>query len=292
MLEKWAVIKEIVILLQIPYNATIAFQYKKLTLSDVFGRWLAMELHLEACTKKLLKTNLAKSLYNATRNRKENIYNNPIMSCALYMDPRFHNEIMKNSDKVAEAKKNMLTIWRRLNVLRSIELITNEQTNTSSDSLTFEFDENAALEKHLMRGQNIIDMHPNFNDSMQNNEPDIELIIDLYDPSPIPLNASILSYWEGAKTENIELYSIAMVVFAVPPTEVQVERDFSGLDCVFTKRRGNLCSSRLEDIFLIYLNPDLYNMVTEKEIDDLYKSLDAEESEIFSSAKKKLDFQE
>lgn len=274
MLEKWSVIREIVMLLQIPYNETIAFQNKKLTLSDVFGRWLGMELHLEACTKKRLRTNLAKYLYEATKNRKQKIFNNPLMSCALFMDPRFHIEILKYPEKVEQAKQNMLTIWRRLHILNSNDTSAQmETTNISSDNSSFGFDEQDALAKHLQRGsEEIHDI------SMQNNVAaatiDIELIINLYDPGSIPLNSSILSYWENMKDEHRELYQIAMVVFSVPPTEVQIERDFSSLDCVFTKRRGNLCNSRLEDIFIIYLNPDLFNVVTEEEIDELYTSLD------------------
>lgn len=271
-------IKELVSLLQIPYNVTVAFQYKKLTLSDVFGRWLGMQLHLESCIKKS-KTGLAKLLYGAMKNRNEHIFNNPLMSSALYLDPRFHFELQKYPEKVSQAKEHMLSIWRRLNILRTNSNASRqaEVCNVSSDSIDFDFDEMEAIAKHLQRGSR--NAHEeNENIPLQNCENDIEQIIDLYQPNQIPLNSSILSYWEDIKEEHNELYRIAMVVFSVPPTEVQIERDFSHLDCVFTKRRSNLCQSRLEEIFLIHLNPDLFHIVAKEELDDLSKHQDVEAS--------------
>lgn len=62
----------------------------------------------------------------------------------------------------------------------------------------------------------------------------------------------ILQYWEERKGEHKELYMLAMTVFGIPPTEVQIERDFSNLNFVFSDRRCRL--ERLEDIMAINLN--------------------------------------
>lgn len=100
LLHKWRALKELVVLLKIPYDATIEFQSHKLTLSDVYGKWIGMQLHLKACvTKKQFKLGLAKHLLDSLENRNENIFKNPLMLCALYLDPRYHHTIASNDEK-------------------------------------------------------------------------------------------------------------------------------------------------------------------------------------------------
>lgn len=50
--NKWMSLKEIVYVLRILYETTIAFQSKKLTLSDVYGHWITTQLHLKQCISK------------------------------------------------------------------------------------------------------------------------------------------------------------------------------------------------------------------------------------------------
>lgn len=91
---------------------------------------------------------------------------------------------------------------------------------------------------------------------------DIEIKVDLFQPDPMPASASALAYWESIKEDNFELYQIAMAIFSVPPTEVQIERDFSSLGWVFSERRTRLRHDLLEDIMIIYLNKELYEIVS------------------------------
>lgn len=263
--------REIVQLLQIPYDVTVAYQYKRLTLSDVFGRWLGMQLHLDMlCKKKSLKTDLAKQLLNALTIRNENIFKNPIMGAALYLDPRFRSQIIRDDGKCNQAKMTLLDIWRRINVVRNNNNRTIDEREISSSSIdSLSFDEEAALIQHLQLNQN------EQNVATQNNfqNVDIELLIDLFQPEQLFPKESVIEYWETQKNTQPELYEIAMIVFSVPPTEVQIERDFSSLDFVFSKRRGKLSHQRLEDILLIYLNKDLFNDVNNEDIAALIKTL-------------------
>lgn len=57
-----------------------------------------------------------------------------------------------------------------------------------------------------------------------------------------------------------------MIVYAIPPTEVQIERDFSKLNYVFTNRRCKIQSERLQDIMLININPECFYLVKKQEI--------------------------
>lgn len=282
LLKKWNVLREIIYLLQIPFNATIAFQNQKLTLSDVYGRWLGMQLHFEACLKKSsFKTRLAEHLLKALKTRNAVIFNNPLMSCALYLDPRFQRQLLHYPEKIDEAKDNMMKIWRRLIVLKHVNTGLQTQTqadapaNVSSESIDFLFDEADAVARHV-HGENQLSTQnkdtTNHSTTRLDHDIDIERIIDMFQAEVEPMNISIIEYWENIKEQEPELYQIAMVVFSVPPTEVQIERDFSALDFIFTKRRGNLSEDRLDDIFLIHLNKDLFYEVNRDELNALVRN--------------------
>lgn len=268
LLKKWSKLKEITRILKIAYNLTIVFQSQKLTLCDVYEKWLGMQLHFEHLirqqnekNKLTNSTGLATYLLQAARNRNQNIFKNPLMLCALFLHPRYHCEAVKNSQDTSIVKEKLLNIWRRLNVLGA----THDDHEKKSLDTTLDFDYDEAISQYLQpHNSSKNTLHggsaPNPND-------DIEMVIDLYQPEPQNGVTSILEYWESKKEHP--LYKIAMAIYSVPPTEVQIERDFSQLDFVFTKRRGNLDHLRLEDIMLLHLNKDLFYVVKTEEINDL-----------------------
>lgn len=267
--QKWSTLKEIIYILGIPYKATVSLQEKCLTLSDTYAIWLKMQLHLEACkAHKKFKTNLEKHLFNGIETRKEDIFNNPLMASALFLDPRFRNQIINDQGKLEKAKNSLKNIWRRLIVLRSNgnQVTSAENANVSSDK-SFEYDEDAELKKYLaaLNGN-----EPNFTqtENRGNNE-DIVYLLDTFTPEALPLEKSILKYWEENKNEQKELYELALVVFSVPSTEVQIERDFSRLNFVFSDLRGALAAERLEDIMIIHLNDELFYEVKNDELTEL-----------------------
>lgn len=196
LLKKWTVLREIICLLQIPFNATIAFQNKKLTLSDVFGRWLGMQLHLEACLQKSsFKTGLAQLLLKALKNRNAVIFENPLMSCALYLDPRFQIKLQHYDGKIEQAKNNMMKIWRRLIALKNgdsqPQTQSNATPNVSSDSLSFEFSEEEAVANYIqgksqLSTQNAGTQSTSITATQQ--DKDIEVIIEMFQPDFEPKN--------------------------------------------------------------------------------------------------------
>lgn len=265
LLKKWNVLKESIYLLRIPFNVTIEFQSQKLNLSDVYHRWMVMQLHLKECvSKRAFKTGLAKRLYNEISLRNKNIFQNPLMSAALYLDPRFQMTITKDHEKAEIAKQNILKIGRRFNYLRSDSIV--DTSNKSTDSLNFEFNEQEAMMQHLNQTALI---QQDLESAQFDSQPfDIEMAVELFQPNPMPTTESVLKFWESVKEEHNELYEIAMVIYSVPPTEVQIERDFSSLAFVFTDRRTSLNHERLEDIMLIFLNKELYETVSNNELEE------------------------
>lgn len=142
-LQKWKTLQEMIRVLRIPYNATIALQNPYITLSDVFGIWTKMTIHLEACAAKdLFKTELSQKLISASNARKESILNTPEMECCLFLDPRFRRVVLNNSGSVERAKAHLINLWSRINSFKKKNTSTNATANASSE-FHVSFDEHA-----------------------------------------------------------------------------------------------------------------------------------------------------
>lgn len=63
-----------------------------------------------------------------------------------------------------------------------------------------------------------------------------------------------------------------MIIHAIAPTQITVERNFSVIAYVFNARRSNLSQKLLEDILMIVLNGDLFEIVNQESIDILITS--------------------
>lgn len=143
--QKWKILRELVMVLKIPFNATVSLQNPSITLSDVFGIWHKMKLHLEACvSKSKFKTNFAKHLVDALNRRYNAIFDNPEMECALFLDPRYRTVVLNNI-AAERAKLTLIDLWKRIKCLKENNS-TVQNSNCSSD-FNFSFDEQAALNK-------------------------------------------------------------------------------------------------------------------------------------------------
>lgn len=250
--QKWPTLKEIVCTLEITFRATISLQRHDLTLSDAFGIWTTMMIHIKLCCKRpQFRTKLAKNILESLERRKKAVFGNPFMACALFLDPRFKRELSKDSLKTEETKLLLAQIWQRINFSETnIEI----QNTSNSSNFSLEFDEEQELTKYLNRSANI------------SSEAGIESILDLFDPVPLASSVNVLEFWENSKQDNPELYKLASVIHAIPPTEVQIERDFSKLNFVFGNRRCKLTEERLEDIMILNINPELFFLVKNEEL--------------------------
>ncbi|XP_046868368.1 uncharacterized protein LOC124460831 [Drosophila willistoni] len=67
-------------------------------------------------------------------------------------------------------------------------------------------------------------------------------------------NTDVLCFWKYKKTTDPELYALSKVCFAIPPTQVTIERAFSSLKLVLSDNRNRLSHETLENILLVRLN--------------------------------------
>lgn len=273
LVQKWKILRELNTALKVAYDATISLQKRDLTLSDTYGIWLKMTLHLEALTtRKSFVTDLPKRLLSELGKvkRDDAIFKNPFMCCALFLDPRFHSQITKDDEKTNQAKKTLITLWHRIDscISQSSRAQENANNMSSKSDSSFEFDANSAMAAFLVNNEN-----NSFYTEQLSNGTDIEFILDIFNPEQLSHEKSVLEYWESIKEDNKELYKLALIIFSIPPTEVQIERDFSRLNFVFSDRRCRLTEERLGDIMGIHLNNEVFFIVKAEEIAELEKKL-------------------
>lgn len=267
LLRKWDILREMAFILQIPLRATINLQKHDIGLSDAFAIWTKMQLHLQAClSKKNYKTSLANHLIKALEVRNHAIFANSFMDGALFLDPRFRNQVISNETRKNNCKALLVKVWQRING--------NHSNSTDADSshiseISFDFDAQAALNAMMQKST------PNDQANASQTEPgtQIEQILDSFNPERMPCEKSVLEFWENSKLVHPELYKLAMAIYAVPPSETQIERDFSRLNFVFTERRCSLQSQRLNDIMFISINPSTFYSVRDEELEVLNRSL-------------------
>lgn len=76
------------------------------------------------------------------------------------------------------------------------------------------------------------------NDSQNvDDDVDIEHELTMFEPDEMAPKQDIISYWSLQKNKHKHLYELAKAIYSIPPTEVDIERDFSLLNFVFTNRR-------------------------------------------------------
>lgn len=264
--QKWRTLDELIYILKIPYNATISLQRRDFTLSDTFGIWIGVKLHLKKVVDaKISKTKLDITMLNKLDSRNECIFEHPAMKAAIYLDPRYRRVVTQSQTSVDAAKVFLLSLHRRLEFLknRSANEIATETdlSGDLNDSFGIEFDREAAMNEFLG--------HTSQNIKSQSCS-DFEAELDLFDPPVMGINDSVLEFWTNNNTD-VMLRDVALAVYAIPPTETEVERDFSALKFIFSDLRSGLSNKTLENILCIHLNKDIYLTVNEREINKLQK---------------------
>lgn len=261
--------KEIVKVLEIPYKATIALQKHDLTLSDAFGNWINMKILLNSTRiKRLTQTNLGSLLLDALHKRQQDIFNNPAMLSALYLDPRYRGEILHDEQLVNRAKRMLSNLWRRLNYLNEEEknaTATNSSTEASSLDTSIDFNNTERLDNYLSRRNGSQSVQPVTNARGVSIEEELEM----FHPEKQSSGTSIISFWESIKNEHFNLYQLAMVIYAIPPSETHIERNFSSLEFIFSQRRQRLCAELLDTILIIHLNSDLFHIIRDEKLSKL-----------------------
>lgn len=269
LLSKWTILKEVKSVLQCPYYATLKLQKVDLTMSDVFGIWLEMDLQLKQIAKKKSNvTDLANNLMNTLQSRRQKVFENSATICAVFLDPRFRTEITVHQifSTREEAENKLVDLWYRIKSIgendhNNLSIPTDSNaTDTSLLSTSGEsINMSQQLSEYLRRG-----IGQNDENRQATASNDIRSELEAFDPEWHPLDHSVVKFWRDSKDTYPELYKVATTIYAIPPTEVQIERDFSKLENILTKKRMALSAELLEAVLMIHLNPDLFFLIREE----------------------------
>ncbi|KAK3924520.1 Putative AC transposase [Frankliniella fusca] len=259
--DDWQNAESIIESLEPTMRATKILQGEQLTLGDMLGTWLECKVQLkkvgspladqiaEAMTKRERREVYARSnRQRAGQERVPSLFEYPGFLAAIFLDPRYFTIL--NEEEIFTAKNHISQLWARIeqNKNPGSQQISSELTSDGGEETDDELAEilSAGDSTRLQRSTD--------------SSTDITSKLNVYfrsTPRIKDRKINILKWWEEKKVEMPELYEVAIVVHAIPSTQVSVERLFSALRFVMHHLRGNLSSQMIEDLVLILNNSHL-----------------------------------
>lgn len=253
---EWEKIQELVQILS-PFNKySKRLQSVQLALSDFYGMWTSLRIKLAKRADDFSSVVMEQmNKYNAV------LMDNPLTVASIYLDPRYQRSL---TDKKSLAQKVLSEMYVRLKKIEGHEI--SEENNAIEPTTT-------AQNPHSCDGYNSEDEINEFLNACESvtgsrNEPiriceesdllSLKQKLEEFDGSIAPLSTSIFTIWEQLKSSWPQIYTLASVILAIPPTQTTVERAFSALALVYSSLRTKLSDQSLQDILFVRLNYNLY----------------------------------
>lgn len=247
-------IKEAIKILKVPFDATKSIQKAEFTLSDFYGTCIVMRETLKILTNKQdKKTDLATILLEEFEKRHSKMLRNQAMFAAVYLDRRFSADL--NEYEVELAKLTLCNLWERVkNSLNRTE-VRQDPVNADYEDETFNFEAYFRLKGvvsinfNTECGQSCPDDSGARSSDGAGKEPNYQmtksqliLSLDSFEHKfpIISHKTSIIPFWEEQKQNFPEIFELATILFAIPPSQATVERSFSQFGFVFSCRRCHI----------------------------------------------------
>lgn len=248
--DDWERIQQLLSVLQLFNKYVKILQSENVTLSDFFGFWTSLRIKLSKNDDEL-----SQNLLFQMNEYHERLIKNPTLAAAVFLDPRYQRALKGDRET---AIYFLSSLHRKIQENENFGVEQPETsiiTNQSDDNESF-----GELEAYLNAccsiaggsgDQDVL----NFNSHGEN-----KILDCLYEFSgvEVPLRTPVLEYWEKQRQSRPDLYKLASVIYAIPPTQSTVERAFSSLPIVLTSRRTNLGADCLQNILLVRLNKKHY----------------------------------
>jgi len=244
-------VEEIVEALEPLQIITLQFQKEQLTIPCTALAWTRAKTLLRG-----MSSNIADMLYQAMCIREKTLYSQIAFLSALYLDPR--TNVLVPPQEVRKVQDHLLFLSLKSQALKcqialeETEIIDSEdgsstslQNSTTDDLLEKEMQE---IEKQRTR-----DRVKNKYDMFQPGV--IEAQIKEFANTPRSnSNENVLQFWETKKNIQPGLYALAQIVLAAPPTQVSVERLFSGLKFILHPLRNGMSADNVNNVMLVRTN--------------------------------------
>ncbi|KAI8126496.1 putative AC transposase [Lucilia cuprina] len=246
----WEFIDSYCIALSSLQKSIIKFQEEHLHYSDFYLQWLRCKL----LTTEIIKENNTKKesmlfkissvLLQSMEKREEKLLSNCGLLSCLYLDPRICHLLTDNQK--LNAIKYLKMLWQKIKLVCGVEIGNTTTSNIITPEIRKENDDDDGILNNFLnqvfRGNEVNNVDVNYK---------IETLNLPYATSPV----NVLNFWKDRKYSDPELYALSNVCFAIPPTQVSVERAFSSLKFVLTENRNRLSKETLDNILLVKLNP-------------------------------------
>ncbi|XP_058817748.1 uncharacterized protein LOC131681060 [Topomyia yanbarensis] len=218
-------------------------QTAHVSFSDFYIEWLMTINEV----MKLNNNPFTPMLTEALTARLFNLRTSMAFKTSLYIDPRFNylNSTLFNPDDKQEIQNYIIGTWKRISHLKPIA----QQHDTTEKNIGSDIDEFDLFLTEMFGGTVT---HGTDTDSFVQQ-------IKALDIQPRQNHGyNVWQHWIDRKDSHPELYSVAMVVLAVPSNQVSVERAFSALGLILTNLRTGLGDDTLANILMIKLNKKLF----------------------------------
>ncbi|XP_037930765.1 uncharacterized protein LOC119665611 [Teleopsis dalmanni] len=227
-----------------------------------YGNFYALWLKCKLSTSKILASHsenknaiifqIGQSLMESIETRTHKLLSNASLDACLFLDPRFHQ--MLNDSQRVEAVAYLKKLWDKIKshdpkLLHS----SNPSHLTATESVqVLEEDDDDLLNEYL--AANLVPTDESI---------DVYSKIERLNLPFMKANLNVLNFWKERQCSDPELYALSKVCFAIPPTQVTIERAFSSLKLILADNRNRLNHDTLENILLVKLNPSFLDQSIE-----------------------------
>ena len=249
-LGTWGEIEDLVRSLTPARIATKRLQEEQLVIGDFYRTWTQCKLE----TAKI-HTSFASRLVQTMATREKILFNNDVFLAAIFLDVRFN--IILTKEQIVKATNHLVHTWQYKQKLQKEHqmLSTTCVPNTSTSTCENEY-ETDDLEQILRD----LDNTKRSGNTCTYTLDIMSVLRKLLDYPRLDFKEDILQFWYKNKNKLSELYSLAQITLAVPPTQVSVERLFSSLKYVLSYLRYNLSHDILDDILVVRANAKNVNL--------------------------------
>lgn len=251
--DEWDQLKHIKNILEPFAGKTTKVQDPNVSLSEFFGYWLSLKVKMR---NHFRNDDFAKKLLEQMKLHEADLFQNPVVFGAIYLDPRY--QVVLPSEIGSKAIDFLTQIYSQMKEIgRSEESLPSESnTITKSSSL-------ADLYSFLDE----LDGGNNFSQECTQEQVVSPIVDQLKNFNNVKLNIgekTVMDYWLQQKDDSPELFSLAAIIHEIMTTQTTVERAFSALNLILGPLRTRMSFELLESILLIRLNQSVYETVSNK----------------------------
>nr|XP_029713643.1 uncharacterized protein LOC115257827 [Aedes albopictus] len=247
--KNWEFIDHYVQAFEPVYICTKKLQERHVSLCDFYIAWLMTISEV----RNMFSNPFTQRLTLALTDRLVKLKSSQVFQMALFMDPRLNylNSKLFTDDEKLHIQSCIKDTWNRIRKLTTTPCSGTAAENVESNCSQFD----DFLTEMFGGTLSKIDQCTASSFAQQLKALDAEPRQDH--------TYNVFKHWLKRRESHPELFEVAMVVLATPSNQVSVERSFSALALVLTSHRAGLGQDALEDILIIKLNRDIFELESE-----------------------------